>query len=756
MQVTRRGILLGAGAAGGLILAWTLTPRHFAPPLTAGEGEVAFDAWLKIGKDGVITVAVPEAELGQGITTLIPQIVAMELGADWRQVAVEPAPLSGAYGNVPLAARWASLWMPVMTSLADGSDTLLARRFAQREAFTVTADGTSLQAYEEPARIAAASARAMLAMAAADRWDVNWEECDAQGGFIVHDKRKLAFAELVDAAASFTPPSPAVARVQPPAERPGEFPAGAPLNYPRLDLPSKVDGSYTFAADIRLPDMVYAAIRHAPAGREGRLARFDASLARGVNGLIKLVPGPGWLAAVASDWWAAERALSLIAPGFAAKAKPGSDRIEASLGEALRYGTGETIASEGDPGKWLSGPFEHVGHYRIAPAHHAALETATATARFTNGKLELWLASQAPAAARKAAAAALDISAEQVVVYPMPAGGSFDARLESRQAAEAALIARDLGRPVQLIWSRWQEQLALPPRSPARAVLAARTAPDGSLIALKVRLAMPATTREFGRRLLDGESLSDALDAQDEADPLALEGMIPPYAIPHLIVEHVPAAIGLPTARQRGNSAAMGAFLIETFIDELAARAAREPLSYRMALLGHDVKLAACLQRVSALAEWGGGAGGTGQGVAVHQMRVAGREGRIAVIASARRDERGVRADKLTAVVDIGRIINVDIARQQIEGGMLFALGLANGSASSWDKGLPSISRLGLLGLPLLSDCPEIEVEFVESEADPFDPGELGVAGALPAIANALFSAGGTRVRSLPFMAGAA
>ena len=756
MQVTRRGILLGAGAAGGLILAWTLTPRHFAPPLAAGEGEVAFDAWLKIGKDGVITVAVPEAELGQGITTLVPQIVAMELGADWRQIAVEPAPLSGAYGNTVLAARWASLWLPVLTSLADGPDTLLANRFAQREAFTVTADGTSLQAFEEPARIAAASARAMLAMAAADRWDVNWEECDAQNGFIVHDKRRIAFADLVEDAAGYTPPSPAAARVQPPAERPVEFPAGAPLNYPRLDLPSKVDGSYTFAADVRLPDMVYAAIRHAPAGRQGRLARFDASLAKGVNGLIKLVPGPDWLAAVATDWWAAERALGKIAPRFTAKGKPSSHKIDAALGEALRYGDGVEVAREGDPAKWLEGPFDHVGHYRIAPAHHATLETACATARYADGKLELWLASQAPAAARKAAAAALDLSVDQVVVYPMPAGGSFDARLESRHAAEAALIARDLGRPVQLIWSRWQEQLALPPRSPARAVLAARTAPDGSLIALKVRVAMPATTREFGARLIDGASLSDSLDAQDQADPLAMEGMVPVYAIPHLVVQHVPASIGLATARQRGNSAAMGAFLIETFIDELAARAAREPLAYRMSLLSHDVKLAACLQRAATLAEWGGGAGGTGQGVAVERMRVAGREGRIAVVASARRDEHGVRVDKLTAVVDIGRIINVDVARQQVEGGMIFALGLANGSASAWDKGLPSIGRLGLLGLPLLAECPEIEIEFVESDADPFDPGELGVAGTLPAIANALFSAGGTRVRSLPFITGEA
>ncbi|MFM5885933.1 MAG: molybdopterin cofactor-binding domain-containing protein, partial [Novosphingobium sp.] len=144
MQLSRRGVLLGIGAAGGLLLAWTLTPRRFAAPLAAGEGEVAFDSWLKIGSDGVVTVAVPEAEMGHGVTTLIPQIVAMELGADWRQIAVEPAPVSGVYANVPLAARWSRLWMPLLSGLAASPDAFLARRFAEGEAFNAMADGTSL------------------------------------------------------------------------------------------------------------------------------------------------------------------------------------------------------------------------------------------------------------------------------------------------------------------------------------------------------------------------------------------------------------------------------------------------------------------------------------------------------------------------------------------------------------------------------------------------------------------------------------
>lgn len=750
MRLSRRGVLIGAGVTGGLIAAWALSPRSFAPPLQAGEGEVAFDAWLKIGKDGVVSVAVPDLEMGQGITTLIPQIVAYELGADWRQIAVEPAPISGAYGNAPLAAHWAPLWIPVGSSLASNPDSLLARRFAQGDAFMVTAEGTSLAAHESAARIAAASARAVLAMAAADRWDVSWEECDAQDGFIVHDKRRLAFAELVDEAVQYEAPSPAVARSLPPQERGAEFPAGAPLRYPRLDLPSKVDGSYSFAGDVRLPDMVYAAIRHAPIG-DCTLGSFNADGAKAVPGLIRLVQNKTWLAAIASDWWTAERALKIAAPKFRPANLADSGKIDALLEAALVKGKASRIAEVGDPDEWLSEKFEHVARYTVAPALHASLETATVTARFEIGRIELWLASQAPQAARLAVAQAMGLSAENVVIYPMPAGGSFDARLDHAHAVEAALIAREAGKPVQLIWSRWQEQLAQPPRTPARAVLAARTAPDGSLTALKVRIAMPATTREFGARLFDQDGPRAALEQQDQGDQLAMAGLVPVYSVQHLVVEHVPAAIPLPTGRLRGNSHGIGAFLIETFIDELAVRAKREPLSYRIAMLGQDIKLANCLQRAATLAEWNGGAGGTGQGLACFKMEMAGREGRIALVASARMDERGVRVDKLTAVADIGRIVNVDIARQQIEGGLLFGMGLARGSATAFSGGLPTIGRLGMLGLPLLADCPEIEVDFIDSDAEPFDPGELGAVIAPPAIANALRSAGSERLRSLPF-----
>lgn len=748
MQLTRRGVLIGAGAAGGLLVAWALTPRRFDPPLAAREGETAFNAWLKIGRDGVVSVAVPDLEMGQGITTLLPQVVAVELGADWRQIAVEPAPVSGAYANAPLAAEWRSMWMPLLPDMAEGEDSVLAKRFGEREAFMVTADGTSLAAHEAAARAAAATARAMLTMAAAARWDVTWEECEARAGFITHGKRRASFADLVGEAMAFDPPSPPVLRPLAAAERAVDQPAGVRPAFPRLDLPAKVDGSYAFAGDIRLPDMAFAAIRHAPQG-EARLGTHAAENAAPVSGLLRLVEGPDWLAAVAHDWWSAERALTLIAPNFAAQQKPDSAVIDRLLGEALRSGDGSEIAASGD-GDLLHAPFDHARLYRIAPALHAALETASATARVSVDRVELWVASQAPQATRKAVAKALDRPLEEVVLYPVGAGGSFDARLDTPHAVEAAIIAREVGKPVQLSWSRWQEAVRDLPRAPAQAALAAKTAPDGSLAALKLRVAMPATTAEFGARLFKGADPLSARAAQGRADPLALAGCVPPYTIPHLLVEHVPVALPLSTGRLRGNAAALGCFLIETFVDELAVRSGREGLSYRMAMLGQDIRLANCLQRAATLAEWSGGRGGSGQGLACHRMTLDDRVGRIALVAAARHDERGIRVDKLTAVLDIGRVVNMDIARQQVEGGLLFGLGLARGQSTAYADGLPLSGRLSQLGLPLLVDCPEIEIEFIEGDAPPFDPGELGVAVAAPAIANALYSAGSTRMHTLP------
>jgi isoquinoline 1-oxidoreductase beta subunit len=498
--------------------------------------------------------------------------------------------------------------------------------------------------------------------------------------------------------------------------------------------------------------MVYAAIAQGPVG-DCVLAKADRGAAQRVQGLIEIVESESWVAAVATNSHAAGKALDALAPLWKARGRVAdSGRIEERIDHAVRKGAAVRMAGNGDVDALLAQPRIAL-RYDVDAALHAPVETASATARLRDGKLDLWIASQAPDRARRAAAEAAGVSAANVVLYPMPAGGAFDARLDCLVAAQVAAIAAKVGKPVQLTWSRWQEMLGSFPRAPAAAILAAATDEAGRLVALKTRIAVPATARESIGRVLHGTPPAKALaKSAGAADPLAIEGAVPPYALPEFALEQVPVELPLPTARYRGNAHGYTAFFTECFIDELAVLARREPMSYRISMLGQDPRLAACLASAARLAEWDGGADASGQGIACHRMDIAGRTGRIAVVATARRDESGVRVDKLSAHADIGRIINVDIARQQIEGGLVWGLAMAIGGAATYARGLPVTGRLAALGLPLLADCPEIAVSFADSDDPPFDPGEIGVVAVAPAIANALYSATGLRFRRLPLL----
>ncbi len=757
MPVSRRGVLAGAAAGGGLVVAWWLLPRSYRTPLVAATGEQVFGAWLKIANDGVVTVAVPQLEMGQGITTLLPQIVAIELGADWRQIAVEPAPISGAYANIPLAKKWIALWDPSFAGLSEGTDALLASRFAGGQRFDATAAGTSLAAYEAPCRAAAAAARAMLAQAAAARWGAQWEECEVEGGFVINGEQRASFGELAEAAAGYTPPDPPPLRPEPPREKPLPADLDEAPAFPRLDLPSKVDGSYRFAGDVRLPGMVFASIRHGPVGGS-ELTGFDRDAAAGIRGLAGIVESKRWLAAAADTWWAADKALAAMKPRFATASPVSSNAIAATLDTMLTGGAAFTIAETGFGGAGLQ-RVDMARRYEVEPAYAAPVETATAAARYEGGRLDLWIASQAPEQARIAAARAIGISTEDVALYPMPAGGSFDARLEHDHAIEIALIARALGRPVQLTWPRRDELIRARPRPPAWLLIGAQLAKGGpseekgAIDALRLRIATPPAAREFGKRLFGNlTSMAAIRETAGQPDPLACEGGVPPYQIPALLVEHIPVDIGLPVGRVRGNAYGPTIFAIECFIDEIAAKFGREPLSYRMSMLGGDVRLAACLQRAAQLAGWDGGVDQSGQGLACARIGEGPEAGRIACVATARQGEGGVRVTRLSAAVDIGRIINHDIARQQIEGGLVFGIGIALGNALRMRGGMPEAADDSALGLPTLGDCPEMRIEFLASQAPPADPGELGAVVAPPAIANALFSATGLRLRRLPLL----
>ncbi len=739
---TRRNFLIGGGTAAGLIVAWAIWPRAYEPNISAAENEEIFGAYLKISKEGQITVVVPQSEMGQGVYTVLPQILADELGADWRTIAVEPAPINPLYANNFLAQQWAETLLPPGAAklTEEEAASWAAKNIATRNDFIVTADSSSVPAYSDSFREAGAAARILLSKAAAEKWDVEWETCIAENGFISNGDNKMRFAELVASALKQDLPDPVPLRSDPVNNLVGQ-------DIPRLDLPAKLDGSANFAGDVRLPDMVFASIRQGPIGAT-RLKSFNREGADKIIGLVDVVEHDQWIAAVATNWWAANDALDKMSPMFETTGLlPDSDKMDATLEKALEEGPGIRFASRGETQPAFDEYQTIRSRYQADSAVHAPMETRTAAADYKDGRLELWLATQAPASAVQAAAKAIGIATDRVTLYPMLAGGSFGRNLDSKIAAQVAIIAEKMGRPVQLMWSRAEEMMHDHYRAPAHARLDAATDKAGRIQALQIKVAAPAAAREQSKRVVRGMDDIAAMRASiNEADVKAVAGADVHYNIENFSLDHHPAYIGAPTGDWRSNAHSYNAFFVESFIDELASKAGIEPLSYRMPMMTDRPRLARCLTGVAAMAGWDGGLDGSGMGLACHSMR----GGHIAVIVSASRGEGGLRVSRISATVDVGRIIHPEIARQQIEGGIIYGLAMALGSSTRFNRGIASARRLSDLALPRLSEIPSIQVEFIRSEEEPVGVEEIGVPAVAPAIANALFSATGVRFRQLP------
>ncbi|HEX8191974.1 MAG TPA: molybdopterin cofactor-binding domain-containing protein [Allosphingosinicella sp.] len=727
--ISRRGLLIGGGATIGLLVAWQAWPRRYEPNLVADEGEQLFNAFLKIGTDGRVIVAVPQAELGQGSWTALPQILADELGADWRTVGVEPAPLSPLYANTLFAAELARGAVP-------GLREWTLREQAERSALMLTGGSTSVRAFEPRLREAGAGARALLQMAAAERWDADWEELDTRAGFVMRGNDRIPFAELAEAAAGLTLPEHLPVRGGLENRLVGQ-------SLPRLDTPAKIDGSARFAADVRLPEMVFASIRTAPPG--GRLLRYDAGAAARVPGMLRAVRNPRWLAAVATNWWAANRGLDAMAPQFSVpRGGATNESIERALAEALVGGEGQRIVSEGDWDAQLAANDVVRADYAVDAAPGAAMETLSATARIESGLLEIWAATQAPGLARAAAARATGFEEASITIHPMPGGAGYGRRFDTDAIEQAALIALKMEKPVQLTWSRAQEIRNDRFRPPAAARMTARFGNGATIAAWGARIAAPRATAALLGRLQPGR----LFEASDDAD---VAGAVPPYGIPAVSIERVPVEIGIETGYWRSGAHSYTCFFTECFMDELARRAMIEPVSFRMQLLGQNQRLAEVLTQAAMLGGWDGGPSGSGIGIACHSAY--GSHIALLVEVEVGADQR-IRVLRAVAAVDCGRVINPELVKQQIEGGILHGIAAATGRPLRFAHGVPTATTLAELGLPTLGTSPEITVEIMPSEEESGGITELGVPAAAPAIANAFASLTGRRLRRLPLVLG--
>jgi isoquinoline 1-oxidoreductase beta subunit len=728
IEINRRTLLVGGGSAG-LLIAWGLWPREYRPNLRAAPGETLFNAFLKIGIDGRVIVAVPQVEIGQGVYTSLPQILADELGADWRTVAVETAPISPLYTNPLLADEIAGI------GIFEGIKYWITQDYPMRGDLMMTGGSTSIRAFEKRMRDAGAAARTLLVKAAAARWDVDWEDLDAAQGFVFHEEKKLSFAELAVEAATFDLPDNIPIRGGNENRLIGQ-------ELPRIDLPAKVDGSATFAGDVRLPNMVYASVRQGPRGNS-YLIRINRAAAKTIPGIIAIFQKSRWAGAAATNWWAANQAVQKMNPVFEIKnALANSPAIDAALIKAIEKDDGYRIYSEGDAEEELKAPDTIRADYSVGLAPNAPIETLTATARLTDGKLEIWAPTQAPGLVRRVAARTAGVPEDQVTIYPMLIGGGYGRKLEMAAIEQVVEMAMELKRPVQLTWSRFEELAQDTFRPPARASLAARLMDNGMILGWQAKIAAPSTRLEVTARLGQGATRDCA-----KKDKSAVAGAVPPYTINAVAIDHLPVDIGLDTGLWRSSAHSYTAFFTESFIDELARKTNLDPLSFRMQILGDNVRLARALSTVAALGGWDGGASGSIMGIAAHSAFGS----HIAILVEIEIDAaQRIKVNRAVAVVDCGRVINPNIVRQLIEGGIIHGISGATSNPITIKDGFPDQRTLGSLALPRLADSPEVTVEILPSEEEPGGITELAVPPVAPAIANALFALTGKRLRDLP------
>lgn len=719
MNIDRRTLLIGGGAGVGLIVAYLAWPHHLSSDLATHKNEEAFGNFIKIARDGRITIAVPQSETGQGIWTGLPQIVADELGASWDSIAVEPAPLTSAYANA-LAGQEG--WL-------DGFGWFRAYRVADDGRMRITAGSTSVRSFEQPLRKAAAIARTMLIGAAADRWTVNPEDCDTGDGFVMNRGRTFTFGELAEEAADRTPPLSAALK----QTTEGRL-IGQPL--PRLDGPAKSDGSWRFAADVRIEDMLFASVRMAPPG--ALLTGFDRRAIESVHGIRHVASRADWFAVLATNWWAAEKGVHAANPRFLGKPGPADLRhlFEDALSRSFERGS----YRRGDYEGTVQGSRPLTATYFVNPSQHLGLETLSATARFTGNRLEIWAPTQAPGLTRDAAALAARIPSSDVTLYPMPVGEPAGRAVESDAIPYAIELARELNRPVQVTLSQSSNQNHDLLSSGALARMTALPGEGGITAAWKMQIASIDGMGSALRRMLDTANKKELIRT-------SIDGL-PPYAIPNVTIEAVRPELPYRTGYMRGSPSREFAFFTESFADELAHAAGLEPLSYRMSLLGGNGRLARCLQGAARLAKWDGGAPGSTMGIA----GCSAFGSHIGLVADASLGSSGeVKVDRLVAAVDCGSAVNSSLIVQQVEAGLIWALAQAIVPKPQWAAAMPRARPMGGMGLPRLFDLPQITIEIIPSSDSPGGVSGLGTTVLAPAVANAIFAASGKRMRELPF-----
>ena len=735
---TRRAFLTtGVIAGGGLIVGVAMRPGNQAGELSdllGDDGGQFVHAYVRIDRDNTITAMVPHSEMGQGAQTALAQMLAEELDADWNDMRIEEAPAIGAYSHYSLGRKYLLKGINFPDFIVPSVDGAMMK-LMDNLGLQVTGGSMSIRMTGSLGmRVAGASTRQMLRKAAASAWQVPLKDITTDNSHLVHtpSSRREPYASFVNEVAKMTPSQTPEFKKAEDYKIVGKF-------VPRLDIPSKVDGSAQFALDVRRPGMLYATVIRAPVFG-ATIVSIDDQAARKIDGVVDVIELPqaqsnmmigGFqsspaVAVIADSYWTAKKGretLNITWSDVDLAARSSTDIFAQFAKDITASEERQSDRLQGDtPTQFLNASKVIEADYTVPFLAHTCMEPLNATAEISNGQCEIWVGCQNPLGFRKAVAEALSVDEEKVTLHNQLMGGGFGRKSRPDYAIQAAQIAKTVGRPIQLIWSREED--------------------------IRQDFYRPAIQSRFKGGIDEsGKLLAWENTYVNKAEPT--EAPLIPYAVGAQDIGHVSSPTHVPFGAWRSVDHSQHGFFTESFIDEVANATGKDAFKFRLDLLKDKPRHLAVLKRAAEEANWETPlAKGRGKGISLQESfgSIVAQVVEVSIV------DKSVSVDRVVAVIDPGLAIAPDGMKAQIESGIIYGLSAAMYGEITIQDGAVVESNFHDYRSLRMSDAPSIETHIINSGHELGGGGEPGTPGIAPALANAVYAASGIRVRSLPLM----
>jgi isoquinoline 1-oxidoreductase beta subunit len=744
MNKRRRFLLGGVAATGALIVGWGLMPPrqrlHASRALPLVDKAVALNGWVAIGPDGMVSITMARSEMGQGVHTALPMLLAEELDVALERTRLMQAPVDPIYGNQALMRDSLHFHPDTKGNFKDGVQWVLGK-MARELGIMFTGGSSSIKDAWTPMREAGAIARAMLVAAAAREWKVDAGACTTADGVVSHGEKKLTYGELASKAAGVEIDAGAIRLKDPKAFKLiGQRVA-------RRDSPAKVNGIARFGIDARPEGMLYAAVKMAPV-LGAKPVKFDAAGIKDMPGVVKAVDcsaglvgqtgaGAG-VAVIAKTYWQARKAVDALQVTWSESehAKFSSEGLMAEYARTLDEDSGFTYSSSGDAS--IATAKQVKAEYRAPFLAHATMEPVNCTAQVKDGRVQLWVSTQVPSIAVDIAAKVANVSGKNVDIEVLLLGGGFGRRLEADMVGQAVAIAMQAGGlPVQLVWSREDDTRHDVYRPAALARLSGGLDANGNIVSFESRSISASIGHQYYPRALGLPGMGP-----DKTAPEGLYDM--QYEIPNQRIGHVIADGPVPVGYWRSVGHSHNAFFKESFIDELAHAAGKDPVAVRRSLMANHPRHLAALE--AAVAKAGAAPEGRAHGFALHQSFGS----IVATVAEVSVVEQRINVHRVVCAVDCGLVINPNIVEQQVESSVVFGLSAALTGEITFRDGRVQQSNFGDYPVLRMNEAPVVETVILPSAEHPEGIGEPAVPTIAPAVSAAVFKLTGQRLRSLP------